>query len=60
MKKTIFQDSSNNNVQVSLSGGGDVRVFYNTDDENSPCLLLNEHQANILINAIQDLIEFDK
>lgn len=59
MKTVKFQDSSMNEIQVSLSGGGDVRV-YCSDRENpekiASCLLLNKNQAKILINAIEDLL----
>lgn len=60
MKKTTFQDMSGHEIQISFSGGGDYRIYYDADKENSPCLLLNKNQANVLINALQDLMEEDK
>lgn len=56
MKAIIFEDMGGKKVQVSLSGGGDYRVYYDADSDNTPCLLLNKNQANILINALQDLM----
>ena len=56
MKVIKFQDMSGHEVQVSMSGGGDYRIYYDSDKQDSPCLLLNEYQANILINALRDLI----
>ncbi len=59
MKKILFQDMHEKEIQVSLSSAGDYRVYYGKED-NDPCLLLNEHQANILINALRDLMEKDE
>lgn len=56
MKVIKFEDMDGQVIQVSLSGGGDYRVYYKADQEGSPCMLLNKHQANILINALQDLM----
>lgn len=60
MKTTKFQDLSNNQIQVSLSGGGDYRVYCMDGEDIKSCLLLNKPQALILINAIQDLIDSEE
>lgn len=57
MKKIIFNDSSEQEIQVSLSGGGDIRIYTNSNDSPIKCITLNENQANILISAISDLME---
>lgn len=61
MKATQFQDSGGNEIQVSLSGGGDIRVYvkspYDPKESSGHCMLLTNAQANILINAIKDLAE---
>ena len=57
MKFTKFQDMNGKEIQVSMSGGGDTRIYFEADKDDSPCMLLNEHQAKILIHAISDLIK---
>jgi plasmid maintenance system antidote protein VapI len=56
VKTVKFQDEQNYTIQVSLSSSGDYRVYFDVEKEGSPCLLLNKYQANILINALQELI----
>ena len=58
MKKILFQDMNDKKIQVSTSGCGNFRIYYDVDNECSPCLLLNEHQANILIESLKDLINY--
>lgn len=55
MHKIIFTDINGREVQVSMSAGGDYRIYYDKE-VTSPCLLLNKNQANILINALKDLM----
>lgn len=57
MKIVHFEDLSRNNIQVSMSSGGNYRVYTNYKDDKAPCLHLTEHQANILISALKDLME---
>lgn len=62
MKVVKFRDLSMNEIQVSFSGGGDIRVYCSAKEEPEKiisCLLLNKHQALILISAINDLLETD-
>lgn len=61
MKTIKFQDSSNQEICVQFSGGGDIRVYINEIDDptkTKACMLLNDYQANILVNAIQELVHF--
>lgn len=60
MKTIKFQDLSQKTIQISFSGGGDYRIYYDVDNEDSPCLLMNKYQALILINALRDLIYFNE
>ena len=60
MKTVTFQDLSKNQIQVSLSSGGDYRVYCMEGEETKSCLLLNKNQANILISALQDLIDIQE
>jgi len=60
MKKTKFQDSSNNCVQVSYAGDGDIRIYISESFESEAskaCLKLSRAQANLLVAAITDLID---
>ncbi len=59
MKTIKFQDSSNQFITVQFSGGGDIRVYISPNEEETGiCMLLNDYQANILINAVQELIHY--
>jgi hypothetical protein len=60
MKFTTFQDMYNQEITVQFSGSGDYRIYLKRpdDDPNKPtCILMNKHQAKILINAIADLMD---
>lgn len=60
MKITKFQDNSNNHVQVSYAGNGDIRIYISENfecEESKACLNLSHAQANLLIAAIIDLME---
>lgn len=61
MNSIIFQDLSHQEIQVQISGGGDYRIYVTStipekSGFKSMCLLLNKAQANILINALKDLM----
>ena len=56
MKTITFQDMNNKNIQLSISGCGNYRIYFESDKDNSPCLLLNECQAKIIIHGLKDLI----
>lgn len=56
MKVTSFQDMHGKEVRIQFSSGGDIRIYYEAEKDNCPCILLSESQANILINAIKDLL----
>ena len=58
MKTVKFQDMQNNEILIQASSGDGYRIYYNALVESSPCLLLNEHQAKILIAALLDLMEY--
>ncbi len=55
MKKVLFEDMNRKVIQVSQSGAGNCRIYINPDDENSPCIHLDENQSKILVHAILDL-----
>lgn len=56
MKTIKFQDMNDKQVQLSIAGSGDFRIYFEADKDNSPCLLLNECQARIVIHGLLDLI----
>lgn len=58
MKTANFQDLSNQDITVQFSGGGDLRVYIKGEQDKTMCLHMNNYQANILINALKDLMEF--
>ena len=68
MKRVDFQDINGTEIGVQLSSNGDFRIYLEHPEEfptkndglgnDIPCaLLLSRNQAEILINALQDLFE---
>ena len=56
MKHTTFQDINNKEIRVQYSSNGNIRIYFGEQKE-CPCILLNEFQAKILINSINDLLD---
>jgi hypothetical protein len=57
MKVIKFEDMNRQVIQVSLSGGGDYRVYVDAGKDGCACMLLNKDQAKILIHALRDFIK---
>ena len=60
MKSVDFQDMNNQDIEISVSGGGDFNIYAVSNIDNievTSCIRLNEFQAKILINALNDLMD---
>ncbi len=58
MKTFEFQDINQTKICVQYSGAGDIRVYITPlKAKDSKCIHMTPNQAQILICAIQDLLD---